>query len=200
MATTKKNRSGRASQLSYDGGPRDWSSETVARAARRRRKALAPKTAEGEAQEVIDADIPILITRTKGIRSSVGQWVEMRAENPNLTNGDIAAKIGISRGTLQGYISRAVQEGWLKFDDALSRVEYELIPKTITNLSEMLDAKDQRATIETAKGTIFPAYQKAKGLSEAALTVLAIKFEQPEGENQRVIQGHIIGKPKVIEE
>ena len=160
---------------------------------------MAPKATKDAPQEVLDADAPEFIVKARGIRPSIGQWIEIRAAEPTLTNAQIAERIGISTRTLQRYISRAVSEGWLVFEDAMDRVNFELVPKIITGYSELLDNKDARAIIEGAKGTIFPAYQKSIGITEAPQMLLALKIEPADGDSRTTVTGHIIGKGKEIE-
>lgn len=117
---------------------------------------------------------------------------------PGIKSNEIARRIGISPKTLYAYISQANREGWLKFDDPISRIDHEIIPKVLDNISEFLDQKDKTVTIETAKGTIFKQYQDEKGLGEVSQTVLALKIETVEPDRVKVITGHIVGKPKAL--
>ena len=160
---------------------------------------MAPKAAEGSSQEeVLDADAPDYIVKARGVRPSIGQWIEIRAAEPELTNAQIAARIGVSTRTLQRYISKAVSEGWLVFEDAMDRVNFELVPKIITGYSALLDNKDARAIIEGAKGTIFPAYQKSIGATDSPQMLLALKIE-PAGDTKAEVTGHIVGQARLIE-
>lgn len=120
----------------------------------------------------------------------------MRAEEPGITNNEIAKRLGISPGTLNNYVTRAAAEGWLKFDDPLSRVEYEIVPQVTKNLLKFLKEGDKTVTIETAKGTIFKTYQESKGITAAPTTILALRLETPEGDFQ-MVSGKIVGQPKV---
>lgn len=124
----------------------------------------------------------------------------MRSIEPNLTNSEIAARLGISAGHLKTLIYEARKAGWLRFHDPLDQIEYGLIPKVVANLEHFLDAKDKAVTIEVAKGTVFKQYQESKGISEAPQTVLALKIETgaPDA-NMPVIEGRIVGKPRQIE-
>lgn len=88
----------------------------------------------------------------------------------------------------------------MRFEDPLSKLEHEVIPKVVANLSKFLDEGDKTVTIETAKGTIFRQYADSKGISEQPVTVLALKIEQPDEMNggMKVVAGHVVGKPRVI--
>jgi hypothetical protein len=105
---------------------------------------------------------------------------------------------GFSPRTLYGIIYRATKEGWLRFEDPVQRIENEIIPKVVDNLSRMLDEGNERVTIETAKGTIFRKYQEEQGISDAAQTILALKIEQPDGTETKILTGRIVGRPKAI--
>lgn len=159
---------------------------------------VGPKTEAAEAAGIIEADFPdgiIAPLRTK--RATVAKWAALRVTEPNLTNIEIAQRLGISVISLNGYISLGRKEGWLRFEDPLARMEYEIVPKAVAGLSELLDRKDKTAIIETAKGTLYPMYRESKGVVEQQQTVLALKIERADGENMKVITGHIVGKPKI---
>ena len=125
----------------------------------------------------------------------------MRALEPGITTMECAKRMGIAPITLATYISRARRAGWLVFDDPMSRLEHEIIPKVADNLNYYLDQRDRTVTIETAKGTLFKQYQAEQGIQDSAQTVLAIKIEYPQdlidSPEIKVISGNIVGKPKV---
>ena len=131
----------------------------------------------------------------------VAQWLGMRALEPDMSNSEIARRMGISAPTLRAAITKAVQEGWLKFEDPIQAIEYQIIPKVVRNLNQFLDAGDKQVTIETAKGTLFKSFQEATGVIQAPQTVLALKIEFPEGTqpNSTVMAGKIVGVPKISE-
>lgn len=130
----------------------------------------------------------------------MARWLTLKALDPDITIAEAARQIRCGRKTLNASIQLAVEEGWLKFEDPLAKLEYQIIPKVVRNLNRFLDEGDKQVTIETAKGTLFKAYAESKGLGETAQTVLALKIELPEGENLKIVAGHIIGKPRVLEE
>lgn len=90
-------------------------------------------------------------------------------------------------------VNRAVREGWLVLEDPLDILEHEIIPKVAKNLSMFLDQGDKQVTIETAKGTLFKAYQESKGISQNPTTVLALKIEPAAPDAPQAIIGQIIG-------
>lgn len=155
-------------------------------------------------EEVADADIvvPPVWRQHKGhagSRAIIADWLKLRALEPDITMKDASAKLGIHRSTLHAIINRGTKAGWLRFDDPLARIEHQIIPKVIDNLNHFLDERDKTVTIETAKGTIFKAYQESKGINEGAKTVLALKIEMPEGvEPAKIVAGTVIGKPRVV--
>lgn len=177
---------------------------------RRKAEALLDPTGSSTAiavkkddKRILDADAPTQIVETKrSARSYIGQWIEMRAAQPGISNEEVARRLQISGKYLNNLIVRASREGWLKFEDALERVEYELVPKAISNLSKLLDDNDRQATLETAKGTFFKTYADSKGAGERPQTVLALKIEMPEHSSGEmpIVTGVVVGKPRRIED
>jgi hypothetical protein len=157
-----------------------------------------------ETAAIINADLdehpPIVTMQGTSARHRIGQWLSMRTAEPGITNIEVAKRLGIAPRSLNTLISKASKEGWLKFDDPLSRIEHEIIPKTIDNLNYWLDKKDKTISLETAKGTIFKVYQASKGALEAPQTVLALKIEMAGAESAKVIEGCVVGKPRQLEE
>lgn len=134
-------------------------------------------------------------------RAYVARWLELRSKDPDLTIVEAARQLKISRKTLNAAIQQAVENGWLKFEDPLSKLEYEVVPKVVRNLNAWLDENDKTVTIEAAKGMVFPIYRESKGVSENPQTVLALKIESPTGDQAAaVLTGQIIGAPRKINE
>lgn len=168
--------------------------EAIALAAREGREPVVPKPVIKDGK--INADLPPLIAEDRSARGRIAQWLAIRAAEPQLKNKDIAERMGIATNSLNTLIQKAVRDGWLKFDDPLSRIEHEVVPKVVDNLVTFLDAKDKTVTLETAKGTIFKTYQEVKGIQEVPQTVLALKIEASEPSTVKVAVGQIIGKPR----
>lgn len=148
----------------------------------------------------INADLPVFVTRGHSARDRIASLVYYRATEPGITNVEVAKRLGIQAHTLNAYVTQAVKEGWLTFEDPLSRLEYELVPKVIDNLNHFLDARDKTVTIETAKGTIFKQFQEAKGLNQVQpSTVLAIKLELPDGGSTEIVS-KVVGTPRTFDE
>jgi len=134
-------------------------------------------------------------------RAYVARWLELRSKDPDLTIHEAARQLRISKRTLNAAIQQAVENGWLKFEDPLSRLEYEVVPKVVRNLNAWLDENDKTVTIEAAKGMVFPIYRESKGVNEAPQTILALKIESPTNEqSSAVLTGQIIGAPRKIED
>lgn len=132
-------------------------------------------------------------------RDRVGQWLAIRALDPSATLAEAATKIGIHATTLSKSINKAVKEGWLKFDDPLERIEHEIIPKTLDNISRFLDEGDRVVTIEAAKGTVYPLYKASKEVGHSAQPILALKIELAPGIDPTIaIGGNVFGQPKTI--
>lgn len=150
-------------------------------------------------EEILNADLePLLTIKHKG-RDRVAKWIALRAQFPDETNAELAKRLGMTPGALASLIKRAVKGGWLQFEDPLARIEHEIIPKAVDNLSEFLDKKDRQVTIEVAKGTIFKQFQESKGLNEKTQTILAVKIETIMPSDAKIIGGNIVGKAKVLE-
>lgn len=134
------------------------------------------------------------------MRDRIKKWLQWKAIEPKLTHRDAAARLGIAEQTLTNTIYKATKEGWLKFDDPLDELEFEIIPKVTHNLKYYLDQGDKDITIKTAQGTIFKQFQESKGIVKEApqTTVLAFKIEFPPGGPSHGA-GHIVGTPKRLE-
>jgi hypothetical protein len=49
------------------------------------------------------------------------------------------------------------------------------------------------------KHTVFKQFQESKGISEQPTTVLALKIETVDPANMKVVTGHVVGKPRIID-
>lgn len=134
----------------------------------------------------------------RSLRDRVAQYLHYSMTYPNETMTGLAEKMGIDRRHLHRIIKEGQEAGILIFDDPLDRIEHEIVPKVVDNLNHFLDLKDRAVTIEAAKGTIFRAYQDAKGIIESQQTILALKIEQPDGSDVKILTGHIVGRPKEL--
>jgi hypothetical protein len=150
--------------------------------------------------EVLNSEGVTLFTEKSHTgKAKVVRWLELRAQNPNLKRKEIAELMGISDRTLEDILYRATKEGWLKFTSPLERLENEIMPKVLDNLSGFMDEKDRTATIETAKATIFKHYQEAKGIVDKPTTILALKVEIADPTQAKVINSSIVGVPRIID-
>lgn len=169
-------------------------------ARRRRAQAIALSVGVGGA-EVSDAlNVDLIVQEAGTLRARIVKWLQLKQENPDITIDQAAKKIGVDHRTLNSTILKAVEEGWLKFEDPISNIEYQIIPKVVRNLSRLLDEGDKQVTLETAKGTVFKTYQESKGISDAPKTVLALKIEYPEMGTTTMpnMSGQILGSPRVL--
>lgn len=128
----------------------------------------------------------------------IAQWIEWKALEPNLQHKEAAERLGIHPRTLTRAITQARNQGWLKDLTPFARIEHEIIPKALDNLSEFLDQKDHQATLETLKGTAFPIYREFQGAGDAPKVMLALKIETSAPDASKVITGHVVGKPKEL--
>lgn len=162
---------------------------------------VGPKTERATKDGMLEADFPDGIAvpiNTK--RGRVMEWIQMRSMEPGITQVECAKRMGIAPGYLHACVSQARKEGWLRFEDPMARMEFEIIPKTIDNLAALLDAKDKTATIESAKGTIFKSYLNSQGVIEQPQTVLALRIDRADGDNLKIVTGRIVGKSKYSSE
>jgi hypothetical protein len=155
--------------------------------------------------EIVNADLPALIAQDRTARGRIAEWIAYRSTDPNLSNNEIADKLGIQPRSLNSIIARAAKEGWLKFDNPLDRMEHEIIPLTMDKLKKLIKDDNQQAILETAKGVIYPMFKESRGMAENQQTVLAIKIEYPKKDGEiveaKVIgRGNIVGKPNVFSE
>jgi hypothetical protein len=158
---------------------------------------------------IINGDAPIVV-KGNTPKDYILQWAAYKAKDPDMLDKDIAKALGISANWMKECKSRAVREGWLKFDNPLSRIEHELIPKVVDNLNEFLTKesgeddtrRDLRAkvSLETAKHTVFPEFKEVKGIRESPTTILALKIEPASTDRPAIITGQIIGVAKELEE
>lgn len=134
-------------------------------------------------------------------RERVGAWLAMRALDPDLAMAEAARRMGIHPTTLSACIKKGVKEGWLEFVDPLQRLEHEIIPKVVDNISYYLDQKDHKMTIEVAKGTVFKQFADANGLNQAPpVNVLALKIESPSLDLTSIPLNplNVVGTPKSL--
>lgn len=137
----------------------------------------------GEAE---NADLPAWTIQGRSAQDRVAEFVKLKAENPDITTEEAAHKMGIARRTLQHHLTKAGREGWLRFEDSMSRVEHEVIPLAIRNTIILLEQGDPKTTIETMKGTVFPEWRAAKGVQDQNQNILAIKIEQGHGSEPEI--------------
>lgn len=168
--------------------------------------AIGSREARVKAEDSIEVGDPdtykkLLVTTNRGYRYYIQQWLAYRSLDPEISTMDVARKLGVHPSTMYHAISKATREGWLIFSDPIDQIDHQIVPKVVENLNYFLDQKDQRVTIETAKGTIFPTYRNSKGIEEISNTVLALKIEMPESPGPIVdVTGNVVGKPKRIAE
>lgn len=166
----------------------------------RSRQPTDPAVQARQAECLADAHITRAINRKKHRNNIVAQWLAIKAAEPMINMVEGAKRINIPYSTLKTYVRQAADDGSLKFEDALERIEHEIIPKVVDNLKEFLDKKDRTVTIETAKGTVFKQFQAQQGIQEGGSMVLALKIETTNNEEPRTIAGVIVGTPKIVAE
>ena len=157
-------------------------------------------------KEPVDSILPVLYAggsktddRGSRVRERVATWIRMRALEPTITKAEVAKRLGVHPGTISHDIQLATKEGWLRFEDSLDKLEYQVLPKVVDNLDEFIDKKDKTVTLEIAKGTLFKVYQAAHGASDAPVTMLALKIENTPPEAGKIFSGVVVGKPNLEE-
>jgi hypothetical protein len=155
-----------------------------------------PAVSDAEIIETIQVDLPVIHTH---YYKNIKQWASIRALEPNLTNKQIAERLGITPNALSCMIYKATKRGWLRFDEPLDRMKYEIVPNVVDNLAKFVNEGDKQTTLEVAKGTIFKTYQAAEGIQDQQNTILAIKFESEPESGATIVTGQVVGKPKEIE-
>ncbi len=132
------------------------------------------------------------------LRGRIVEFIGMRANG--MSNVAIAKAMGIHPHTLNTHICKAIKDGWLKFDDPVSRFENEIVPKVVDNIDFFINQRDKTMTIEAAKGAgVFKSYQAIRTETTAPQTILAIKIETISPLKAKEISvGHIVGKARGV--
>lgn len=151
-----------------------------------------------KAKDTILTDLPL---PNHGVmRHRIKLWLQWKAIEPDLTHKDAAKRMGIAPQTLTNTIHKATKEGWLKFEDPLNEMRYEIMPMVTHNLKYYLQQGDKDVTIKTAQGTLFKQFLDSEGIKEAPTNVLAIKIERSENDaGVAVARGKIVGTPRSLE-
>lgn len=179
----------------------------------RRRKAQALADGFGQASAAVEAlspptttDNEVIVTDAPSIgrnilKHRIKLWLKWKAIEPELSHKEAAKRFGIAPQTLSNNIYTATKEGWLRFEDPLNELRYEILPKVTHNLKYYLDQGDKEVTIKTAQGTIFRQFLDSEGIKDAPTTVLALKIEMPANppSNGAGMRGQIVGSPRTME-
>lgn len=136
------------------------------------------------------------------MKANVASWLKMKMADPQMSDKDIAAKLGISPSTLHNTLYKAKREGWIRFEDPLSEVRYGHLPLIAENLELFLKTRDKQVTIEAAKATLWKDYGGVapnSGGTAGTPMVFALKIELPAGlDTARAasnVKGIIVGNP-----
>lgn len=136
-------------------------------------------------------------------RDRIRKWLSWKAIEPKLTHADAAARLDIAPQTLTNLIHEATKAGWLKFDDPMAELEYEIIPEANKRVKAAILGGDTDTAVKLSQATIWKTYAASKGVVDnAPTTVLALKIEMPSGftaDNVPSIKGVIVGQPRVID-
>lgn len=107
-------------------------------------------------------------------------YIAFRTQDPDISNKDMAAKLGMNASALHQMLYRAGKRGLVNFDEPLDKLRYEALPLVAENLIDLLKEKDKTTTIEVFKGTLARQYQAEVGATENQITMLGIKIEPAE--------------------
>lgn len=117
-----------------------------------------------------------------------------------MSNKDIAEKLGVRPMRVNEILYKARTE--YGFRDLLERVEHQIIPQAVENLTTLLNEGDREATFETLKGTgVFRKHVVGKDSGATpASNALTVQINLPEGMTfdtmPMVAVGSILANPK----
>lgn len=157
------------------------------------------KAIKNPSQVVVPPGQPPVFMEDKSFKARLAQIAAFKAMGLNLI--EIAERLDLAYSTVKNIVHRANKQGLIQYDDPFERFENQIIPKVVDNIEYWIDQKDKKMTIEAAKGAgIFKAHQAIKVEGQVPQTVLALKIEMPEasGLESKVVEGHIVGKPRRI--
>lgn len=135
------------------------------------------------------------------MKGRVASWARMKAEEPGITNKEIAERLGISINTLGSCLTKGRKEGWLAFEDPMNAIQYEMIPRNVEQMQALMEAGDQKAILSVFKELTAPAYREAQGISDGKSgdqMMIAIKIEMPPADQMPVVRGVIIGEGRSL--
>lgn len=141
-----------------------------------------------------------LVRQNRSARAHLTRYVALRATG--LKNIEIAPMLGMNVTSLNSLITKASKAGWLKLDNPEEILEHAIKPIVLENIETFLksdnDAHRLKMTVEAAKGVgYFKAHQAVKVEGDQSQMVLALRFETPEAPQGQIIEGHIIGAPRL---
>lgn len=168
-------------------GKRDPKAATKARA----------KKIKNPSDVVVPPGQPPVFMEDNSFKARLAQIAAFKAMGLNLQ--ETADQLGLAYSTVKNIVTKANKQGLIQYDDPFERFENAIIPKVVDNIEYWIDQKDKKMTIEAAKGAgIFKAHQAIKVEGQAPQTILALKIEMPEayGFESKVVEGHIVGKPR----
>lgn len=123
-------------------------------------------------------------------------------------NDEIAKAVGLSVRSLRQYLWVAGKNGWLTVADPQDTVDYELAHRAVSNLDELLHARDcttglpdKEITLATLRGTgIFRNHDAAPAVGNSGQqNVLQINITSPTGTVTEIRPGSMQGAPAFIE-
>lgn len=140
------------------------------------------------------------------MRKKAAQICALKIEGKD--NDEIAKIVGLAPRSLRQYLWVAGKNGWLTSADPQDDVDYRLAHRAVSNLDELLHARDPRGmpdkeiTLATLRGTgIFRNHdaKPAEGMT-GQQNVLQINIQTPNADSVQVIRpGTMQGTPAFIE-
>lgn len=188
-----------SSDIAHDGS-QEANTDGVRPSTQRKRRKTSPEATQRIVKGALRGNAKRSHNALQLRNRMVAQWTAMKAMEPRLSLAEGARRLNLNPATFKNYIYQATRDGFLKWDDSVDRLTYEIIPKVMDNIKEFVEKKDRVVTLETAKGTVFKQFQAQQGIQDAGQMVLTLNIETVANEEPRTIAGVIVGTPKTIEE
>lgn len=140
------------------------------------------------------------------MRKKAAQIMALKIEG--LDNDEIAKRVGLAPRSLRQYLWIAGKNGWLTVADPQEEVDYRLAHRAVSNLDELLHARDantgmpdKEITLATLRGTgIFRTHDApVAGIGNGQQNILQINIQTPTGPVTTIRAGSMQGAPAFVE-
>lgn len=148
---------------------------------------------EGALEKLESEGVP-LKAQDNSARARIAQWIILKGKG--MKNQEIAQQMGIQPATLSTLIRRAKKAGWLVLESPEERLEYELLPMAVDNISHFLSIRDKQVSLEVAKGAgLLKTHQALKVDGDTARTNLSLNISITGDANRK--PGNVVGTPRL---